>query len=285
MNTPAALRPLPVDVISIQSQVVYGHVGNNAAIPTLQSMGLRVAAVPTVLLSNTPHYPSLHGGAIPADWFAGYLRDLEARGVLAGARAVMVGFLGDPDQAGMLADWLDRATRAHPQLRVHVDPVIGDFDHGVYTDPRLTQAWRTRLLPRAHGLTPNHFELEQLTGASLATCDDTLAAAARLLDGATDWVVVTSAAPRDWPAGAMQVALVTRTLRRVFSHPVVPCAAKGIGDLFAARLAGHVLGGMPLEHAVERACAHVVAVLRDTAARGWEELALPLHGPAAGAAP
>src|SRR3546814_9901791 len=118
MSTAPSPHPLPIDVISIQSQVVYGHVGNNAAVPTLQAMGLRIAAVPTVLLSNTPHYPSLHGGAIPADWFTGYLRDLVARGVVAHARAILVGFLADPDQAALLGDWLDEALAAHPALRI-----------------------------------------------------------------------------------------------------------------------------------------------------------------------
>lgn len=276
MTATAALRPLPIDVIAIQSQVVYGHVGNNTAVPTLHTMGLRVAAVPTVLLSNTPHYPSLHGGTVPADWFAGYLRDLLARGAVARAQAVMVGFLGDPDQAAILADWLDQALQENPRLRIHVDPVIGDFDHGVYTDPRMTQAWRTQLLPRAHGLTPNHFELERLASETLVTLDDAMAAAARLLGDRTEWIVVTSAAPQGWPAGQMQVALVTPTLRRVFSHPFVPCPAKGIGDLFAARLTGGLLAGIPLETAVNQACHAVVAVVRDTASRGWEELALPL---------
>ena len=75
-----ALRPLALDVVSVQSMVVYGRVGNNVAWPVLQRAGLEAAIVPTVLFSNTPHYASIHGGAIPDDWFAGYLADLEARG-------------------------------------------------------------------------------------------------------------------------------------------------------------------------------------------------------------
>ncbi|HYG42484.1 MAG TPA: bifunctional hydroxymethylpyrimidine kinase/phosphomethylpyrimidine kinase, partial [Bordetella sp.] len=114
---------------------------------------------------------------------------------------------------------------------------------------------------------------------TLATLDETQAAAARLLGHDTDWVVVTSAAPHSWPPGQMHLALVTRTQRRVYSHAVVPCAAKGAGDLFAARLTGHLLAGMPIETAVDHACQHVVAVLRDTARRGWEELALPPTAP------
>ena len=84
---PPGTRPLDIDVVSVQSQVVYGRVGNNVALPVLSRHGLTAAVVPTVLLSNTPHYSSLHGGAVPADWFAGWLEDLVARGALEHLRA------------------------------------------------------------------------------------------------------------------------------------------------------------------------------------------------------
>ena len=100
--TAPALRPLAIDVVSVQSQVVYGRVGNNVAMPALQAQGLAVAAVPTVILSNTPHYPSIHGGAVPTEWFEGYLADLSARGALQQLRAVVTGYLGGPEQAQAL---------------------------------------------------------------------------------------------------------------------------------------------------------------------------------------
>src|SRR5690606_15638030 len=96
---PGSLEPLPVDVISIQSQVVYGCVGNSVAVPALQASGLNVIAVPTVLLSNTPHYDSLHGGGVPLEWFEGFLADLTRRRALRHARAVLIGYLGSPEQA------------------------------------------------------------------------------------------------------------------------------------------------------------------------------------------
>ncbi len=264
---------LPIDVISIQSQVVYGHVGNSVAVPTLQAFGLRVAAVPSVILSNTPHYPSIHGGPLPLEWFEGYLDDLIARGALAQARAVMVGYLGNPEQVELIIRWLDRALVVQPALRVNVDPVIGDFDHGIYVDPRMTPAWQG-LLPHAHGLTPNHFELEQLSGRNLSSLEECIAAARSLLAGTTEWIVVTSAAPRIWDVNGMHVLAVTRDRHQVFTHLRVACEVKGGGDLFSARLAGWMLAGKPLFEAVDRASHDVIETLERTRRLGWEELAL-----------
>ena len=273
-------RAVPIDVVSIQSQVVYGHVGNNVAIPSLQAFGLRVAAVPSVVLSNTPHYPSVHGGALATDWFRGYLDDLVARGALAHVRAVLVGYLGSPEQVKVLAEWLARETPRHPALRVQIDPVIGDFDHGVYVDPKMIEAWRL-LLPHAQGLTPNHFELEQLVGRELSSVDDCIHAATVLLTVATEWVVVTSAAPRARDTQHMHLIAVSRDHQQVFSHRRVACAVKGTGDLFSARLAGWMLAGESLVVAVERASREVVDILERTRRLGWQELALSLPTDAA----
>lgn len=273
-----ALRPLSVDVVSVQSQVVYGRVGNNVAVPTLQASDLTVAAVPTVVLSNTPHYPSIHGGAVPIDWFAGYLEDLSARGALRELEAIVTGYLGTPEQAAVLGRWIARMRQAQPGVRVLVDPVIGDHDHGIYVVPSLIDAYREHLLPLADGLTPNGFELEQLSGHPLIGLDAVVAAARRLLVGRTRWVIVTSADPAAWQDGSMQVAVVTRDEVEVLTHPRIDIAPKGTGDLFSAAVLGALLGGASIVDAAASACDRVVAALRSTLQARSAELLLPETG-------
>lgn len=279
-----APRPLPIDVVSVQSQVVYGRVGNNVAVPTLEAFGLAVAAVPTVVLSNTPHYPSFHGGALPLDWFAGYLRDLSARGALGGLRGVLTGYLGSPEQAATLGRWIGEQVGTRSGLLVVIDPVIGDHDSGIYVDPGLVAAYRRHLLLLADGLTPNGFELERLSGRSPTDIDGVVAAARTLLVGRTQWVVVTSANPGAWQAGEMQVAVVTREEARVLTHPRVDIAPKGTGDLFSAAVVGGLLAGASIFEAAASACDQVVAALRLTQQERCVELLLPSKPHAAGGA-
>jgi pyridoxine kinase len=272
------LQPLPIDVVSVQSQVVYGRVGNNVAIPILESFGLTVVAVPTVILSNTPHYPTIHGGALPTEWFNGYLLDLSARGALRQTRAILLGYLGNPAQAEVLARWISNLHGEQPSLRVIVDPVIGDHDHGVYVDPGMIEAYRRHLLPLAHGLTPNGFELERLTGQPAGDIGSVIAAARMLLTGRTQWVAVTSAAPIALSPAEMQVAVVTRDQTRVLKHPRIATSPKGTGDLFAAALTGHLLGGDSIFEATTQACNQVAIALDHTRRTRCAELMLPPVG-------
>lgn len=272
MNDPG---PLPLDVVSIMSQVVYGHVGNSIAVPRLYRAGLHVAAVPTVVLSNTPHYPTMHGGALPLDWFQGYLDDLTARDALRRLRAVVVGFLGNAAQAQALGRWLERIRPDHPDLMLIVDPVIGDHDHGIYVDPSLVDAYRDHLVGQARGLTPNGFELAQLTGMPVDGIDGAIRAARRLLAGDTEWVVVTSAAPATWTPDDMKILVVTRTGTATIVHPRLALTPKGTGDLFTASLAAHLLEGAAIEAAARQAADDVLAALRETQRAGCAELLLP----------
>ncbi len=271
---PGSLDPLPVDVISVQSQVVYGCVGNSVAVPALQAAGLNVVPVPTVLLSNTPHYDSLHGGAVPLEWFEGFLADLTRREVLRHARAVLVGYLGSPVQARALAGWLERSIASKPELKVFLDPVMGDHDSGLYVHPQLPDELREKLVPLATGITPNAFEFEKIVGRALTTVDATVAAARQLLNGRTEWVVVTSAAPEEGDGSESRIVIVTKGGSEVVSWERVDSAAKGTGDLFSASVATALLSGSSLKAAVNAAHDHVVTVLERTARRNCNELVI-----------
>ncbi len=268
-------RPLLFDVVSVQSQVVYGHVGNNVAAPALRAHGLSAAVVPTVLFSNTPHYPSMHGGPIPEDWFDGYLEDLEARGALARLRAILVGYLGSPGQAVALGRWIARMRQAHPQVQVVVDPVMGDDDHGLYVADGLARASREHVLPQAHGLTPNSFELGLLSGREVGRIDQAVAAARSLLNEGLQWLVVTSAAQEDCPPDHLQLLVVTRDNAQLLRHRRVETTPKGTGDLFSAELSAHLLAGANLPQAVERATHYLVQALAATRAAESAELLMP----------
>lgn len=269
-------RTVQVDIVSIQSQVVYGYVGNNAAMPVFRKAGLRAIAVPTVLLSNTPHYPTLHGGAVPLEWFEGLLRGLDERGVSRVARAVVCGYLGQPGQADLLARWLPALRAARPELRVHIDPVMGDRNDGLYVNEGLVAQYRSLLVPLADGMTPNHFELELLVGRPLSSMDEVVAGARELIRQGPSWIVVTSAAPMAAAPGTLQLAVVTRDDVSVVTHPeiAIPPSVHGTGDVFMASVTARLLNGLGLVQAVREAAAQVTVTLERTRELAWEELAV-----------
>ena len=124
-------------VIAIQSQVVHGHVGNSAAVFPLQACGIEVAAVPTALLSNHPHYSSLRGRALNAELVRDLLVGVEERGRVDTCKVLISGYLGSPAIAAAVIDFVRRAKARNPDLLYLCDPVMGDADFGFYVDEDL----------------------------------------------------------------------------------------------------------------------------------------------------
>lgn len=260
-----------MNVISIQSQVAFGHVGNSAAVFPLQLHGIDVTAVPTTLLSNRPGYPTLRGRVLDAQLVADLLDGIEERGAVDACDMILSGYLGSPEIALVVADFVARAKTRKPKLLYVCDPVLGDRDRGMFVKPEIPELVRDRLCPLADILTPNHFEFEYLAGAAAATSDEMIAQARTLLARGPSTVVITSAELHSSEGEIETVAVEEARAWRVRT-PKLSISPSGTGDLFAALFVSARVQGKDTAEALGHAASAVFAVLERTAAAGTEEM-------------
>ncbi|MFN3608729.1 MAG: pyridoxal kinase [Hyphomonas sp.] len=263
-----------MSVISIQSQVVFGHVGNSAAIHPMMANGVAVYAVPTTLLSNRPGYPTLRGKVLPADLVSDLLRGVEERGLVGTAKIVVTGYLGSLENAQAAGDFLARARAANPQLTYICDPVIGDSDLGVFVAAALPDFFRKVLVPMADIITPNAFEFGLLAGLDTHGAGAVAQALRRGLPSLPGRIAVTGAIPEDAPGMIDTLLLEAGTLWRIRT-PKVDVRPHGTGDLFTGALTGALDGGMTLVAAAEQAVGSVYAAL---SAMTPDDAEMPLAG-------
>jgi pyridoxine kinase len=259
-------------VISIQSQVAYGHVGNSAALFPLQVHGIDVVAVPTTLLSNRPGYPTIRGRVLDAELVADLLLGIEERGAVDGCRMILSGYLGSAEIAAAVADFVTRARARNPALLYCCDPVLGDRDRGLFVHAAIPPLVRDRLCPLADILTPNHFEFEYLVGANATTSSQMIAQAQTLLARGPSTVVITSADLSGTPDGQIETLAVERSQSWRVRTPRLPISPSGTGDLFAALFAAARVQGANTRGALGHAASAIFAVLERTAVSGTEEM-------------
>jgi pyridoxine kinase len=261
-----------MNVISIQSQVAWGHVGNSAAVFPMQLHGIDVTAVPTTLLSNRPGYPTLRGRVLEAQLVADLLRGIEERGAVDACGMILSGYLGSPEIAAEVADFVARAKARNPAVLYCCDPVLGDRDRGLFVQADIPPVVRDRLCPLADIITPNHFEFEFLCGTSAATSGEMIAQAQTLLARGPSTVVITSAELSDTPDGEIETLAVERAQSWRVRTPKLPIDPSGTGDLFAALFAAARVQSKDTPAALGHAASAIFAVLERTVARGTEEM-------------
>ena len=83
-----------MELLSIQSSVAFGHVGNSAAVFPLQRLGIEAWAVNTVHFSNHTGYGEWRGPLLSADELRAVIQGVEERGALDRVAAVLSGYQG-----------------------------------------------------------------------------------------------------------------------------------------------------------------------------------------------
>jgi pyridoxine kinase len=258
-------------VLSIQSWVACGNVGNCAALFPLQRLGIDTWSLNTVAFSNHTGYGKWRGAAVPAGEIAGLFEGIAELGVLQHCDAVLSGYLGEAEIGPVLIDIVGRAKAANPRALYCCDPVMGDFGPGWYVGAGIPEWYRDQALAVADIATPNRFELEWLSGHPIGGLAEAAAAAQALRRRGPNTVLVTSL-----EAAADEVAVLAAGAEGVWAveTPRLAIEATGCGDAMAALFLGWLLKGKPLPEALALAVAAIWGVVQATAAAGGGELAL-----------
>jgi len=266
-------------ILSIQSQVIHGHVGNQAATLPLQMQGFEIWAVPVAILA---HHPG-QGAPVPLFVAPAQMRDwLKALQLLpeaADIAGVITGWLGRAAIGDPIIEMIRGLRAARPGLPILCDPVMGDLDSGLYVEPDLAAWIRDHLVAEADILTPNQFELEYLTGRRTGSLQDVLEAAERLRaqmrPGGQRLLAVTSFRRGDGGVNAAEALVMNDEGAWLASLPDLGSKVpKGAGDLFAALFLARLLKGKTPKKALAFACAGCFGLLAAAARAGLRDMPL-----------
>jgi pyridoxine kinase len=261
-------------ILSIQSSVVYGHVGNSAVTFPLMRMGVEVWPVITVHFSNHTGYESWRGPLLSAADLRNVVRGLDERGVLGEVDAVLSGYQGAEDIGAMILEAVALVKLRNPAAIYCCDPVLGDADTGSYVRPGIPEFMRARVVPAAQIITPNQFELTSLTGLPVSTMEEALTAADAARALGPEVVLITSVVRADATPGTIDMVAVDADGAWLVSTPRLPHTFTGSGDVTAATFLATLLRTWDVSAALAHTAAVVYGLLKITAERGRAELAL-----------
>jgi pyridoxine kinase len=263
-----------VKILSIQSSVAYGHVGNSAAVFPLQRLGHEVWPVYTVHFSNHTGYGAWRGPLLAADDVREVITGIEERGVLGQVDAVLSGYQGGQDIGEVILDAVARVKKANPAATYTCDPVMGNAKSGCFVHPEIPVLLRERVVPQADLITPNQFELGYLTGTEPGDLESTLDSvdAARAMGPVT--VLVTSVERPDAEESTLEMLAATPDGAWLVSTPRLPLKANGSGDVTAALFTAHYRSAGDAADALARTASSVWDLLRTTHESGERELQL-----------
>ncbi|MCK6065344.1 MULTISPECIES: pyridoxal kinase PdxY [Microbacterium] len=261
-------------ILSIQSAVAYGHVGNSAAVFPLQRIGVEVLPVYTVNFSNHTGYGAWRGPLIDPVDVAAVITGIEERGVFPQIDAVLSGYQGGVGIGDVIVEAVGRVKAANPDALYACDPVMGNAKSGCFVAPAIPELLRERVVPVADIITPNQFELGFLTGTEPDTLESTLDSvdAARAMGPRT--ILVTSVERPDREPETIEMLVADDSGAWIVQTPLLPMKANGSGDVTAALFTAHYVRTRDAADALARTASSVFDLLQRTFDSGERELQL-----------
>jgi len=263
-----------MNILSIQSHVAYGHVGNAAAVFPLQRMGVEVWPIHTVQFSNHTGYGSWKGRVFDAGMISEVVAGMEQRGVLGECDGVLSGYMGSAEIGAAILDAVTTVKRANPAAKYCCDPVIGDVGRGIFVREGIPEFMNDKAVQAADVITPNQFELDYLskrTSNTLQQARDAVKAIHGLGPGV---VLVTSLHTEETPEDSIDLLASNEGICFTLRTPKLPLVVNGAGDAIAALFFSHYLNGRNVGEALSRAASGVFGVLAKTAEAGAGEIQL-----------
>jgi pyridoxine kinase len=261
-------------ILSIQSSVAYGHVGNSAASFALMRMGVETYPVLTVHYSNTTSYGEWGGPNLKASDVADVIAGVDRRGGLAKVDGILSGFMGTKEMGDTILDAVALTKERRPGAVYCCDPVMGDVGRGMYAAPDIPDYFRDVVVPKADIVTPNQYELDFLVNRETKSLADLLDAADALMAVGPTTVLVTSAIADDAPVDSVSMVAVTADEGWLVTTPKIDQAFTGSGDLTSAMFLAKLLETKRLDQALGFTADVVYSILEVTADKGYRELAL-----------
>ncbi|OWM95435.1 pyridoxamine kinase [Corynebacterium diphtheriae bv. gravis] len=261
-----------MNILSIQSHVSYGHVGNSAAVFPLQRIGHEVWPVHTVNFSNHTGYGQWGGELIPAAQVRNVIDGMEQRGAFERIDAILSGYQGGSDIADVIVDAVARIKEANPQAVYACDPVMGNAKSGCFVSDLIPPLLRDKVVPVADIITPNQFELEYLTGVPAHDTTSTLEAIAAAQEMGPNTVLVTSVRRPETPADAIEMIAANEQGAWLVRTPFIDFKRNGSGDVTAALFTGHYIRDRDAADALARTASSVFDLIETTFTADSREL-------------
>lgn len=261
-----------MNILSIQSHVAYGHVGNAAAVFPLQRIGVEVWPIHTVQFSNHTGYGSWKGSVFDAGMISEVVTGIEQRGVLGGCDGVLSGYLGSAEIGDAVLDAVKTVKRANPAAKYCCDPVIGDVGRGIFVREDIPEFMRNKAVPAADVITPNQFELDYLSKRASKSLNHARDAVRAVHDLGPRAILVTSLHTDNTPQNSIDLMASDESGCYTVRTPKLALTVNGAGDAIAAIFFAHYLRGENIGEALSRAASGIFGVLAQTAEAGSREI-------------